>query len=298
LLAALPTLVAAVADRSPVQPTCVAFIDTRDGLLVYHLRQRVLTELDGYVRTGLSDFDKSVNFQWTARPQSDGAYVEADASHPGRAYFHAGYIARTYDVTLTARVPGAPNPCTASVTIIVDTDFVQYVQGALAQPFAMPDGVSSTTFAPVGQLTVEFTQMTLPLYVSVLATRDVFAGSLSTSDVDAQLGVKLFDPRIYIAASDRTYSQSDLGTINGWGVGVVKLPDLDRPFSLNWYAFYYPTFGSSYGRSLFSYGLGYGALLEGDRAFAQLGIQRDQATDPMNSALRRTTPYLSFGLRL
>lgn len=282
----------------PADASCTAFIDTRGGKLKYHVRQRVATELNGYLHTGRANLDQDVIYDWDWEPKSGGAWVESDPNHSGRAYFHGGYLAQTYNITLRATAPGLSDCTSAPLTIVVDPDFTQYFQIALAQSFASPNGLASSAKAPIGAATVEFTQLTLPLYMGFQATQNLFPGAVSTSNVEAEFGVKLLDPRLYVAVSDRTYSESDLSTINGWGAGVVKLPDLDRRFSVSGNLFYYPSFGAVYGRKLFSYGVAADALLSDYRIFAQLGVQRDQAADPLNSALRRTTPYLSVGMRL
>lgn len=277
---------------------CAAFIDTRGGKLSYHVRQRVATELNGYLHTGRTDLDTGVIYSWDWEPKDGGAWVEGDPDHSGRAYFHGGYLAQTYRITVHATDPGVAECTSPPLTIVVDSDFTQFFQIALGQSFASPNGLASSATAPIGQVTAEFTQLTLPLYLNFQARQDLFPGAISTSNVEGELGVKLLDPRIYVAASDRTYSESGLRSINGWGMGVVKLPDLDRRFSVSADLLYYPSFGATYGHQLFSYGVAANALLADYRVFAQLGVQRDQAADPASSALRRTTPYLSIGMRL
>jgi hypothetical protein len=63
-------------------------------------------------------------------------------------------------------------------------------------------------------------------------------------DIDARLGVQVLKPRIYLAASylwrSNNYGQYNYPTQHGWGLGIEKLPDLDRPLSLFGSYYYYP----------------------------------------------------------
>jgi hypothetical protein len=60
-------------------------------------------------------------------------------------------------------------------------------------------------------------------------------------DASARLGVKVADPRIYIAAA-YLWTSNNYGypRMNGWGFGAEKLPDLDRALSLFGSVYYYP----------------------------------------------------------
>lgn len=60
-------------------------------------------------------------------------------------------------------------------------------------------------------------------------------------DLDGRLGVQVLKPRIYIAASYLwRYNNYSYPAQHGWGLGIEKLPDLDRPLSLFGSYYYYP----------------------------------------------------------
>jgi hypothetical protein len=67
-------------------------------------------------------------------------------------------------------------------------------------------------------------------------------------DFDARIGLKVASPRVYVAASYlwRTFDYLDYPTQHGLGVGLEKLPDLDRPFSLSGSTYYYPSVSGMY----------------------------------------------------
>ncbi|MDQ6929797.1 MAG: copper amine oxidase N-terminal domain-containing protein [Candidatus Eremiobacteraeota bacterium] len=60
-------------------------------------------------------------------------------------------------------------------------------------------------------------------------------------DFDGRLGLKILDPRVYIGVG-YMYRTGNYGypRLNGVGVGLEKLPDLDQPFSVFGSAYYYP----------------------------------------------------------
>jgi hypothetical protein len=61
-------------------------------------------------------------------------------------------------------------------------------------------------------------------------------------DVDVRLGLKVADPRIYIAGS-YLWKTNNYGypKLDGAGFGLEKLPDLDQVFSVYGSAYYYPS---------------------------------------------------------
>ena len=65
---------------------------------------------------------------------------------------------------------------------------------------------------------------------------------------DIRLGIKLFDPRVYLGVGylSKTYSYLGVPRLSGVGFGASKLPDLDRPFSLEGSAWYYPQVSGNY----------------------------------------------------
>ena len=60
-------------------------------------------------------------------------------------------------------------------------------------------------------------------------------------DVSSRIGVKLADPRIYFAAAYMVTSNNyGYPRTHGFGYGLEKLPDLDRPLSVFGSYYYYP----------------------------------------------------------
>ena len=80
------------------------------------------------------------------------------------------------------------------------------------------------------------------VYVPAFAARD--------SDIDARLGIKIADPRVYIAVGYlwRNDNYEGTGSPNqqhGIGFGLEKLPDLDQTFSVYGSAYYFPSVTTS-----------------------------------------------------
>jgi hypothetical protein len=67
-------------------------------------------------------------------------------------------------------------------------------------------------------------------------------------DYDVRVGLKLASPRVYVAASYlwRNFDYLGYPTQHGLGLGLEKLPDLDRPFSVYGNAYFYPTVSGTY----------------------------------------------------
>ena len=72
--------------------------------------------------------------------------------------------------------------------------------------------------------------------------------SAQENEGDVRLGVKIFDPRVYVGAGYLTKSYNYLGVprLSGVGFGVTKLPDLDQAVSLEGSAWYYPRISGNY----------------------------------------------------
>ena len=72
--------------------------------------------------------------------------------------------------------------------------------------------------------------------------------SAQENEGDVRLGVKIFDPRVYIGAGYLTKSYNYLGVprLSGAGFGVTKLPDLDQAISVEGSAWYYPRISGNY----------------------------------------------------
>jgi hypothetical protein len=131
------------------------------------------------------------------------------------------------------------------------------------------------------------------------------------SDVDARLGVRVLQPRMYLALS-YLWRHNNYGypNMNGWGFGGEKLPDLDHPFSVYGSIFYYPNVYGDYVTSNgFSYKLEYRVLryqigvdysIQNTPLFIEAGWIGDQgrtasANDP--AGYSHNGPYAGLGLK-
>ena len=76
----------------------------------------------------------------------------------------------------------------------------------------------------------------------------VTAFTAQENDVDAHFGLRVLNPRIYLAVAGIFRNTNYLGYPNtsGVGFGIEKLPDLDQHFSLYGSAFYYPNVSGKY----------------------------------------------------
>jgi hypothetical protein len=73
-----------------------------------------------------------------------------------------------------------------------------------------------------------------------------FTGTEDEGDV--RVGVRIFEPRVYIGAAylAKTYTYLGYPRISGAGFGITKLPDLDVPLSLEGSLWYYPSISGNY----------------------------------------------------
>lgn len=137
-------------------------------------------------------------------------------------------------------------------------------------------------------------------------------------DVDARLGVKVFDPRVYIGAGYLSKSYDYLGypRLSGAGFGLSKLPDLDQPFSLTGGVWYYPRISGNYtfptstllgplsgtsvplAYSYWKYRAGATVNLGKSGVFVDLGFDGERATprDNAPSGTVLNAPYAGLGI--
>ncbi len=85
-------------------------------------------------------------------------------------------------------------------------------------------------------------------------------------DVDVRLGVRIFNPRVYIGVGyiwgSSNYGYPNLQAVGG---GIEKLPDLDQALSFYGSVYYYPNYRGTYTNAAIntgptSYGIGYNLL--------------------------------------
>ncbi len=93
------------------------------------------------------------------------------------------------------------------------------------------------------------------------------AFTAANRDVDVRLGVRIFNPRVYLGVG-YIWGSNNYGypNMNAVGVGLEKLPDLDQTFSFYGNVWYYPNFRGTYTNGNItppfptSYGVGYNLL--------------------------------------
>jgi hypothetical protein len=73
------------------------------------------------------------------------------------------------------------------------------------------------------------------------------AFTAQAQDLDARVGIRIADPRIYIGVG-YLWRSNNYGypTMQGWGFGIEKLPDLEHTLSLYGSAYYYPNVNGTY----------------------------------------------------
>lgn len=130
-------------------------------------------------------------------------------------------------------------------------------------------------------------------------------------DVDARLGVRVANPRIYIGVG-YLWRSNNYGypSMNGWGFGAEKLPDLDHAFSVYGSAWYYPNVRGTYTSSLgvpylmayrlLKYQIGVTWVLGHSPIFVDLGWLGDSgrtasANDP--GSYTHNGPYAGLGIK-
>ncbi len=138
------------------------------------------------------------------------------------------------------------------------------------------------------------------------------------SDADVHLGFKIFEPRVYLGAGyfEKSYNYLGYPRITGAGAGLTKLPDLDRPISLEGSIWYYPSVSGTYtfpttpllgslsGRSttlaysLWRYRAGATIDLGRSGLFLDFGIAGERANARTNapSDTNIAAPYAGLGL--
>lgn len=96
------------------------------------------------------------------------------------------------------------------------------------------------------------------------------------TDWDAQLGVRVLQPRMYIGLG-YLWRSNNYGypSMKSWGIGGEKLPDLDHPLSVYGSIWYYPNVQGFYANSVSTYKMEYRLLTY------QLGLTYDIGNSPL-----------------
>jgi hypothetical protein len=130
------------------------------------------------------------------------------------------------------------------------------------------------------------------------------------TDVDARLGLRVADPRIYIGVG-YLWRQTDYGypKLDGFGFGIEKLPDLDHALSIYGSAWYYPntkgTFtdptGTSYqlAYNFLKYQIGLDWVIGKGPVFVEGGWQGLRGTNKTNAPVDTSAngPYAGLGIK-
>lgn len=131
------------------------------------------------------------------------------------------------------------------------------------------------------------------------------------TDFDGRLGLRVANPRIYVGVG-YLYRSSNYGypSERGFGYGIEKLPDLNRPFSLYGSAWYYPNAKGTFTDpgTLVSYNLAYNILkyqvggtvaFGNSPVFLDLGWMGTNGSNKSNapSGFSMNGPYLGLGIK-
>jgi hypothetical protein len=124
-------------------------------------------------------------------------------------------------------------------------------------------------------------------------------------DLDARVGLRVLQPRIYIGVG-YIWRSNNAGypSVNGVGFGLEKLPDMNRPFSFYGSAYYYPgvkgTIGPfTLGYDILKYDLGVSYAFQGIPLFVEGGFlgEHGWATNDSPSAYSEAGPYIGIGVK-
>ena len=146
------------------------------------------------------------------------------------------------------------------------------------------------------------------------------AFTATESDFDIRLGFQVAAPRVYVGGAyyRKQYNYLGYPDLSGFGFGVDKLPDLDKPFSLDGNVWYYPSISGNYSfpSSVYLGGLSdsvvklqysvlkfrAGATLDLGKSplYLEAGYQGEHFTAktnaPSNTSI--TSPYVGLGLHI
>lgn len=123
---------------------------------------------------------------------------------------------------------------------------------------------------------------------------------------ETHLGIKIAEPRIYLAAGYMVRTtRYGYPPMLGLGYGLMKLPDLDRPFSLYASLFYYPRVKGGnglydLGYHVTSYRAGFTYALAKSPLFIDGGFVGDSGSNAFNapSGFTHSGAFLGLGLKI
>ncbi|HTU81088.1 MAG TPA: copper amine oxidase N-terminal domain-containing protein [Candidatus Acidoferrales bacterium] len=126
------------------------------------------------------------------------------------------------------------------------------------------------------------------------------------SDVDARLGLRVLQPRVYVAVA-YLWRNNNYGypKLNNFGFGIEKLPDLDIPLSFYGSFYYFPDVNGTYASTPLSYnmykyqiGLNYVVGKKGP-VFIDVGWMGNALNNKQNAPVNVTAngPYAGLGIK-
>jgi len=133
---------------------------------------------------------------------------------------------------------------------------------------------------------------------------------LYDDDVDGHLGIKLLEPRIYLALSYLNKKTTiDGPQVVGPGIGLEKLPDYEAPLGVYFSAYYYPNLVGQIGIGpaqsqlevlryrVLTYQLGFTVAPGNSPVFIDIGALGDRMTGRGNAPSNQThlAPYAGIG---
>lgn len=138
-------------------------------------------------------------------------------------------------------------------------------------------------------------------YVPAFRARD--------TDVDARLGVRVLNPRVYIGVG-YLWRSTNYGypNMNGVGFGIEKLPDLNVPLSFFGNFWYYPNVKGNYSNpvvsgslayNMYKYQAGLAYVIGNSPVFVEAGWMGDNLSNKTNAPSNSTAngPFVGLGIK-
>jgi hypothetical protein len=129
------------------------------------------------------------------------------------------------------------------------------------------------------------------------------------TDVDARLGIRVLNPRVYIGVG-YLWRSTNYGypNMNGVGFGIEKLPDLNVPLSFFGNFWYYPNIKGNYSNAIISDSLAYNMykyqaglayVIGSSPIFLEAGWMGDNLTKKTNAPSNSTAngPFVGLGIK-
>ena len=129
------------------------------------------------------------------------------------------------------------------------------------------------------------------------------------TDVDARLGIRVLNPRVYIGVG-YLWRSTNYGypNMNGVGFGIEKLPDLNVPLSFFGSFWYYPqvkgdysntVFSASLAYTLYKYQIGADYVIGNSPVFIEAGWMGDNLSNKTNapSGITDNGPFAGLGIK-